>query len=78
MTSLGKGETAARARVLQQCHLTVLFRARQVWMAASEKFSGRPRLPVLPACQAISGSNRTDSEPRLRSAALKSDQFVVR
>ena len=39
-------------------------------MAASEKVSGRPRLPVLSACQTVSGSNQTDSEPRLRSAAL--------
>lgn len=54
------------------------FSMRQTWIAASENVSGRPRLPVLPACQTMSGSNQTESEPRWRSAALQSDRFVVR
>lgn len=35
-------------------------------------------LPDFSACQTMSGSNQTESEPRLHSAALYSDQFVVR
>ena len=47
-------------------------------MAASEKVSARPRLPVSPACLTMQGSNQTDGEPRLRSAALQPDQFALR
>ncbi len=51
---------------------------RQNWMAASENVWLRPRLPLGTACQVISLSSHTDSEPLAFSAALYSVQFVVR
>ena len=47
-------------------------------MAASEKISGRPGRPLPVADHSISRSSQTSSEPRFRSVALYSDQFVVR
>lgn len=46
------------------------FSVRQVWIAAFENVSGRPRVPDFFACQIMSESNQTAREPRLRNAAL--------
>jgi hypothetical protein len=51
---------------------------RQNWMAASEKVSGRPGRPLGLANHSISPSSQTRRQPRRRSAALYSGQFVVR
>ena len=51
---------------------------RQNWMAASEKVCGRPGWPRFGANHSISRSSQTSREPRRRSDALYSGQFVVR
>ena len=51
---------------------------RQNWIAASEYVSDRPGRPLGPASHSISRSSQTSKEPRRRSAALYSGQFVVR
>lgn len=51
---------------------------RQNWIAASENTAGRPGLPSGGASQVISLSSQISNEPRLRSAAVQLDQFVVR
>jgi hypothetical protein len=47
-------------------------------MAASEYVANRPGGPLGPASHSISQSSQTSREPRRRSAALYSDQSVVR
>ena len=69
---------AAMPIVCRKAKPNSTFRLRQNWMAASENVSGRPGRPRLGADHSISRSSQTSSEPRLRSAALYSDQFVVR
>ena len=51
---------------------------KQNWIAASEKVSGRPGRPRFGADHSISWSSQTSKEPRRQSAALYSDQFIVR
>ncbi len=51
---------------------------KQNWIAASEKTGGRPGCPSCGASHAISLSSQISSEPRLRSAALSLNQFVLR
>ncbi len=51
---------------------------RQNWIAASENTAGRPGLPSGGAHQVMSLSSQINSDPRLRSAAVWLDQFVVR
>ena len=51
---------------------------RQNWIAAFEKTAGRPSRPSCGASQVISLSSQTSSDPRLLSALLSLDQFVVR
>ena len=52
-------------------------RVKQNWMAASENFGLRPRLPLPAANQAMRLSNQIDSEPWALRAALYCLQFVV-
>ena len=51
---------------------------RQNWIAASQNTDGRPGHPSCGASQVMSLSNQINSEPRLLSAAVELDQFVVR
>ena len=55
-----------------------LLSVTQNWMAASENYGLRPRLPLPSANQAMRLCSQMDNEPRALSAALYCFQLVVR